>query len=154
MLLAAGGGCGRKAALRHEFDSIEAVARAVLEGLAARDEARLRELPLSREEFEGAVWPELPSNNGHIPLAYVWGDLHQKSLASLGATLAAHGGRRYRLVRVAFAGEATAYRSTVVHRRARVLVRDEEGRERWLALFGSILQRDRRYKLFSFAVQR
>ena len=56
------------------------------------------------------------------------------------------------LVSVDFDGESTVYGTFTVHRESRLTVRDQEGTERDVRLFGSILQRGDEYKLFSYLV--
>ena len=66
--------------------------------------------------------------------------------------MARHGGRRYTLRAVAFGGETTQYETYSVHREAVLDLVDDEGDELTLPLFGSILERDGEFKLFSFVV--
>jgi hypothetical protein len=56
------------------------------------------------------------------------------------------------LVAVDFDGESTPYDTFTVHRDSRLIVRDEEGVEREVRFFGSVLQRGEEYKLFSYVV--
>ena len=140
--------------LRHTFPSAEALSEAVLAALAADDIETLRALALDEVEFRTAVWPELPSSRPErgLPFDYVWGDLAQKSGNALRRLEARHGGRRYTLVAVRFAGETTLYRSWRVHRETVLDLRDERGEAVRLALFGSILEREGAFKLFSYVV--
>ena len=91
---------------------------AVLDAIQRRDITTLRSLALNEQEFREHIWPELPASRPerNLPFSYVWGDLHQKSEAALAQTLARHGGRRYMLVSVRFAGESTRYPSYTVYR--------------------------------------
>ena len=132
--------------------SPEAAAAAALEAIAARDIATLRTLALSEQEFRSHVWPELPAARPerNLPFSYVWGDLHQKSEQSLAQTLARHGGRRYALVSVRNDGETTRYPSYVVHRETVLEVRDESGVQLDLRLFGSLIDYDGAWKVFSY----
>lgn len=161
LLCLAGGGCARDAGsdpplapLRHTFPSPEALSRAVLTALAARDVDTLRALPLDETEFRDAVWPDLPASRPerNVPFDYAWSDLRQKSDNARRRLAARHGGRRYELVRVLFDAETTRYRTCEVHRETVLDLRDEEGEEVRLALFGSILEREGRFKLFSYVV--
>jgi hypothetical protein len=149
-------GCGAAGttALGETFDSREALAVAVLQRVERGDAAALRGLALDEVAFRQVVWPELPVSRPerNMPFDYVWSDLRQKSEASLHATLAAHGGRRYELARVEFLGESSPYRTFLVHRKAQLVVRDEHGRESRIRLFGSVLERDGLFKIFSFVV--
>ncbi|MCL4848942.1 MAG: hypothetical protein KJ066_20510 [Acidobacteria bacterium] len=150
-------GCSRRpspAPLEHTFESPEALAREVLKLVEFRDTHRLGQLALSEREFADLVWPELPASRPerNLPLDYVWTDLRTKSRAHLGRIAEQFGGRRYELVGVSFRGETTTYRSYAVHRKAELIVRAADGNEDRLRLFGSVLERGGRYKLFSFVV--
>jgi hypothetical protein len=140
--------------LSHTFESPDALARAVLDALAARDEAALATLSVSEAEFRTIVWPELPSSRPEVnlPVEYAWRDLNTKSRGHMGQTLAAWGGTRLELVQLAFLGETTAYRTFSVHRKSVLTVRTERGEHQQVRLFGSILERGGRYQLFSYVV--
>jgi hypothetical protein len=127
---------------------------AVLDGIARGDTAALRGLALNEQEFREHIWPELPASRPerNLPFSYVWGDLHQKSEMALGQTLARHGGRRYTLVSVRFAGDTTRYPSYTVFRETVLSVRDEQGVETDLRVFGSSLAKDDSWKVFSYVV--
>lgn len=134
--------------------SVEALAQAVLDAVATRDEAALRRLALSEQEFRQYVWPELPSSRPerNLSFSYVWGDLRTKSDAGLAAVLRDHGGRRYQLERVRFADGITQYDTSVVHRDSRLDVRGPDGERDTIQLFGSVIQRAGGFKVFSYVV--
>jgi hypothetical protein len=119
-----------------------------------RDTTTLQGLALSEGEFREQVWPELPAARPerNLPFSYVWGDLHQKSDLSLARTLARHGGRRYSLMSVRMEGDTTRYPSYTVSRETVLRARDETGTEVDLRLFGSIIQKDGGWKVFSYVV--
>lgn len=133
--------------------SAEAVAAAVLEALAGKDRAALEALALNEAEFRAHAWPELPAAKPerNLPFSYVWGDLAQKSRHTLSGTLATHGGVRYELQRVSFAGQ-TKYPSYIVHRETTIHVRDASGVEHPLRVYGSMLEKDGAWKVFSYVV--
>ena len=160
-LLCLAGGCTGNAEsdpppapLHHTFSSPEALSRAVLTALADNHVDTLRALALDELEFRDAVWPDLPASRPerNVPFDYAWGDLRQKSSNAFRRLVARYGGRRYELVEVHFAGETTQYRTYQVHRETVLDLLDEDGEEVRLALFGSILERDGEFKLFSFVV--
>jgi hypothetical protein len=144
--------CAERPQLSHTFRSEHALAERVLGALAARDIAVLEALPLSEQEFEQVVWPDLPASRPemNLPADYAWRTLAQNSRGYLARLLATHGGRRYRLVRIDFDGETTHYDAFVVHRKSRLVIQDEAGHERTLRLFGSVLERAGEFKLFSY----
>lgn len=148
--------CERRSAvqLSHTFDSAEAAAHAVLDALARRDAAALRQLPLDAHEFRTVVWPELPASRpeANLPVDYVWGSLHQTSAGNMVQILSEHGGRRYQLAEVRFRGETTRYASFSIHRKVELIVGDATGDTRRVRLFGSLLERSGRWKVVSFVI--
>jgi hypothetical protein len=149
-------GCGSNSSplLSNTYPSRETLANAVVAAVGRRDAATLRELALSEEEFREQVWPELPAARPerNLPFSYVWGDLRQKSDESLARTLARHGGRSYALVAVRSAGETTRYPSYNVFRETVLQVRDETGTLVDLRLFGSTIEKDGAWKVFSYVI--
>jgi hypothetical protein len=136
------------------FDSPESLARSFLRALSAGNVEKLKRFALTEQEFRDFVWPQLPRSRPEmgLPVEYAWGELNQKSLSSLAVTFRRHGGRKYELVSIGFREETTDYGLFLVHRRSRVVVRDERGRVVELELFGSILETQGTYKLFSYWV--
>ena len=86
------------------FESPEAVARAVVEGLRGGDLAALKGLALSETEFKHLVWPKLPAARPerNLPMDYVWGDLAGKSDANIRARLGGWQDRGFVLVSLSF----------------------------------------------------
>jgi hypothetical protein len=154
-VLVASSACGRGAPrFAHTFESPQALAAAVLAAVEAKDRATLESLALSETEFREQVFPEMPAW-GKIPTTYVWGDLRQKSANQIARLTASLGGRAFAVEDVAFDGGATAYRTFVVHRKPRLVVKElPSGPKRNLAVFGSVIECDGRYKLFSYVVNR
>jgi hypothetical protein len=134
-------------------ESPAAVAQAVIAAVTAGDTAALASLALSEEEFREHIWPALPSARPerNLPFSYVWGDLHQKSGTSLAATLARYRGQRMSLVDVRH-GEATTYPDFTVHRDSVFVVRKAEGSTEDVRLCGSMVEKDGRWKVFSYVV--
>ncbi len=147
------GAANLEPALSFTFDSPEALARAVLKAFAEEDVETLKGLPLSKEEFRVHVWPKLPASRPerNLPFDYGWTDLHQKSVNSIATNFAHYKGRKLELLSIGFKGETTDYENFVVHRESMMRVKDRKsGKELDLALFGSVLEWNGRYKIFSY----
>ena len=140
--------------LSHTFASPEALAQAVLARLGTKDLAGLRALPLSEAEFREHVWPELPVSRPerNVPFAYAWGQMKQHSDGHLETTFARYAGKPLRFVRSRSTGETTTYQSFVVMRESEIIAADATGRELILRLFGSVIVKNGRYKIFSYVV--
>jgi hypothetical protein len=158
MLLACGvmmTGCRRAAVLEQTFDSPEAVARAVLQGLEARDINALKALAVTEHEFRKMVWPKLPAATPgrNIPWDYVWNDLHGKSNMQLQARVNEWPGHvEGSVAKVEFVGETTDYETFRVRRKSVVVLRSPAGSESRHRIFGSLIEEAGRYKVFSYVV--
>ena len=153
LLLGSSAACTREAPpLAHTFESPEQLATDVLARLARNDRAGLQALALTHDEFEAHVWPKLPASRPerNVPLSFAWGRLQQQSDMSLAGTVSRLGGRAYTLQQVLFDGESTDYGTFTVHRKSVLVVRTPEGRVERIEVFGSILVKDARYKVFSY----
>lgn len=134
------------------FDSPEEAARQALEFVAQGDAESLSQLSLGEADFQEAVYPRLPASRPerNTSAAFLWGMLHQRSRNALAFTLNRHRGQRYELIAVDFVGETTDYGPFQVHRETVLTVETPDGERGTLRLFGSMLEQDGRYKIFSF----
>jgi hypothetical protein len=139
--------------LQHTAGTPVALATSVLAAVSAGDRAALASLALSEQEFRDHIWPALPAARPerNLPFSYVWGDLHQKSEASLRSSLERHRGHTWSLVDVRL-GEATVYDGYTVHRDAVFVVRAADGTTEDLRLCGSMVEQAGRWKVFSYVV--
>lgn len=155
LLLVACWSCG---APRQRFaeacPSPETLAGAFLQALEAGDRPRLERLALSEEEFRLEAFPEMPAF-GRIPTDLAWNQLSLRSLYGLSTVLARYGGRAWVLEGIDFRGATTVYQTFAVRRDPMLTLRDpSSGEIRELALFGSVLEYDGGFKLFSFNIDR
>jgi len=132
--------------------SLDKLAVDFLEALQKGDEERIRQLALSKGEFVQYVWPELPASapGTNLNSDFIWNQTHIHSLADLSGTFYKHKGKRYELAGVRFEDGTEDYGSYRVHRDARLKVLDEDGEERELNLFGSVLEMEGEFKIYSF----
>jgi hypothetical protein len=133
--------------------SAEALSRSFLRALANQDMKSLQGLRLTKDEFCQYVFPELPSSRlSNVTCDFVWQQATLKSLSGLSEMYPKHQGRKYEFVAMRFAKGTDAYPTYKVYKETHLVVRDESGRQQELRLFGSILEMDGVYKLFSFVI--
>lgn len=146
--------CRPTRSLAPAFESDDALARAVLDALEKRDSERLLALSVSRDEFADLVWPTLPASRPEVgmPMTYVWQDSFSKSRGSLAQTIEAFGGQRLTLVRVGFSGRQTDHRGVAIARRSYLVVKDDQGQERQIRVFGSVIRQAGRSKVYSYII--
>lgn len=151
-VLAAGACAARVPPLANGADSPQALASAVVSALERTDRKSLRDLAISEREFREHVWPELPAARPerNLPFSYVWADLKQKSDGHLARTLREFGGRNLRVASIRFAGGTSQFQTYRVHRDGRLTLTARDGTTREVALFGSVLEKNGRFKVFSY----
>ena len=131
--------------------SRDALVRAFVSALAARDTARLGRLALDRDEFAYLYYPTTPQGRPPYDLApdLMWFTLQTGSDKGLGRALEANGGRSLRLASYhcdpmpSREGENLVWGPCVVRYRV-------DGRLREARLFGLILERQGRFKFVSY----
>ncbi|HEY7546600.1 MAG TPA: hypothetical protein VID27_17045 [Blastocatellia bacterium] len=139
--------------LAYSERTAEELVRDFLNALAEGDEKKIASLRITKQEFCQYVWPELPSSRTpNVTCDWVWDQATLKSLSGLSEMLSKHKGKRYQLISLRFAKGTDSYDSYKVHKETRVTVRDEHGVEKELRLFGSMLEMDGQFKLFSFVI--
>lgn len=138
--------------LTYASSSIDELCKEVLERVAQKDLKLLEAMALTEDEFKSYVWPysEWSRPEVRMPFEYYWGLLHQRSSSELRGTLAKYGGEKFELISVRFAKETMEYQDAKVYRDPRLTVRDEEGREREMEMFGAIIELNGNYKIFSY----
>ena len=144
--------CSRVPPLAHTHDSALTLARAVASAVAQRSDRALEGMAVSEQEFRDHVWPSLPAARPerNLPFSYVWLDLHQKSLQGLQAVLGEYGGQMHDVTEVSFEG-VRKYEGYRVHGPTRFVVRTAEGTD-VVRLAGSFIEKDGRWKVFSYVV--
>lgn len=132
--------------------SIDELCREVLGKVAQNDRASLEALALTEDEAKRFVWPydEHSRPEVNMPFDFWWGDLHKRSSFRLTQSLQKFGGKKFELISVRFAKESMKYNDAIVQRDTHLTVRDEEGREWDVEMFGSIIELKGQYKIFSY----
>ena len=125
-----------------------------MDALAARDVARLTSLAITEAEVRANIWPSLPASDPAVgmPVDYLWSDTNLKSRGDLAETLQTHGGQPLTVEAVRFAGGSTDYDGFRVHGDTRVTVRDAAGLSREVRLFGSMVETQSGWKVYSYVV--
>jgi hypothetical protein len=139
--------------LKHAEASQEDLARAVLRTIAEENLEAMKDLSLSKEEFRKFVWPELPVSNPKTNLSvdFVWNDVFYRSMMSMQRIFNKLKGRDLKLVRVECHGEVAEYKSHRAYPDMEVIIREEDGKEVSFPLFGTLIEMDGLWKVYSYA---
>ncbi len=139
-------------ATHHGFPTAEAAAREALARLQAEDREGLLALAMGETEFRNVVYPRLPASRPerNTSAGFIWGQHEMRHLDDFDRTFRRFRGQQWELVELDFTGETTDYGEFRVHRGSRLTVRSPDGTERTVRLFGSMLERDGEFRIYSF----
>lgn len=141
---------GPSAALAHTRPSAESLVAGVLEAVAAGDAEELRGFLVTREEYETALWPQMPDGD-YTPFDFVWGLNEVNSRKGLRQLLNEFGGDRLELVTVRFSEEPESYEDFRLHTRAEVVVRrPDTGDTGTLSSFDVFVEHASGWKLLNY----
>ncbi|HQR39347.1 MAG TPA: hypothetical protein PLF26_13220 [Blastocatellia bacterium] len=128
------------------------LARRFLDCLARHDVESMKALRITKDEFCRYVFPELPaSRTPNVSCDWVWDQATLKSMAGMTRMLDDNGSANYEFVSMSVAS-TERHETYAVLKNPVVTVRDATGSTRDVRLFGSVLELDGQYKLFSFVV--
>lgn len=133
--------------------SLDALGRRFLSALESSDEASLREIAITKDEFERNVWPKLPASEpgSNLTSDWVWNQYALKNESSLSRLLRRFGGKEYEYAGFEFRGETRDYGEFLLHTEA-VLRVAENGEEKRVRLIGSVIEEAGQYKIYGFVV--
>jgi hypothetical protein len=138
--------------LRSAASSPAELAERFLDAIAEGDLAAARRLLLTFDEYERYIWPELPEADParNLNPAFVWEMTSIRGDAKLRGVIGNLGGRRLELEQLEFTGGVQQFPGFRLHRSSRLQLRDETGELQSVRLFGSVVERDGQFRIFSF----
>ena len=157
--------CGTRYQLTNSSSSIDEISQKVLAAVQKKDLKELESMRVTEQEFREIIFPGLPI--GKIEqwkknFDFVWGDVNTKSTYGLRYMLDSYGGQKFSYVKTIFKKGVTTYelestfpfwkQSYKGHEDARIVAKDETGKETELKLYGGIIEYKGRYKIMSFNV--
>jgi hypothetical protein len=138
---------------RDASPSIDALAERFVDAIARNDTAALRRMVLDRAEF---AWLYYPSSHVsrppyEAPPHLLWGQILAASNEGVSRALVRYGGRPLRFVAATCAQAPRVEDANRLHERCVLTLRDGDAPSFNARLFGSVIERDGRFKLISFA---
>lgn len=132
--------------------SPEVLARHFLEVLSRGDRQEILGLALTEEEFREFVYPVLPASRpgSNLSAEFLWSQTQLRSLGGFSKTMK-HAGKPYELLEVIVREGKREYEGFSIHRGVSLRVRDETGSVSEWKLFGSIIEMNGGFKIYSFA---
>jgi hypothetical protein len=142
--------------LANTFASPDEAVGALLEALARKDTAALRELAVTKFEFHDFVWPGLDAARPErrLPWDFVWQQHAMRHEHGLQQIVARYGGQALEFRGLELTGpvteHVTPHGTYRIHRSSVVELATPDGRIVTARLFGSLISSGERYKIYSF----
>lgn len=137
------------------FASLQEMTEELLDALAERDETRLRELSITRAEFDTIIWPANPNSQppSRLTADFAWEMYRPRYERGLRWLLEAHGGIRYALKEVRFLGETEDFGDFAVHHKSLLVLDTPSGETVRARLFGAVVEQQGRFKIYGYATR-
>ena len=121
--------------------------------LRQEDMGGLVSLSLSREEFRKYIWPELPASNPrtNVSLDYVWNDVWFRSVNRMKGTFERFKGQELTLVSIRQRGKVAVYPTHKAYPDWEIVIRNAAGKQGAYPLFGTLIEMDGVWKVYSYA---
>jgi len=127
-----------------------ALVQAVLDAVAVEDEATLKRFLVTRGEYEGILWPEMPDKD-YTPFDFVWSLNETNSRKGLHQLLERYGGLPLEVVSVELGDDPEVYEDFTLYPDTKVRVRrTDTGQEGVLPSFDVLVRYGRSWKLMNY----
>jgi hypothetical protein len=126
--------------------------RRFLDAVAANDIDAARTLAVTREEFDRYIYTELPASDParNLSAGFLWESTALRSEAGLRSAMSGVGGRSFELEGLRYTSGIDDYPTWRLHRGAQLTLRDAGGARYVVRLFGSVLELDGQFKIYSY----
>ncbi|MEO8575423.1 MAG: hypothetical protein ABI556_01925 [Gemmatimonadales bacterium] len=148
---AVGGDSAR--ALTGGATSREQLVRQFIDAVATADTMKLRQMVVTPREFSDLIYPESPNVRPPYlqPPGLVWSEIESSGATGLTRLMRRVGGQKLRYLGHDCVGDAERYGLSRIWKGCTVRVQSTDARIVTGRLFGSIVERDHRFKFLSYA---
>ncbi len=127
----------------------EELGRAVVVALNTKSAEQLFHLSVDKDQYIDELWPEFPQNPGFTG-EFAWSNLNKRNLKGIPKWVRNYGGKNYDFVRIRFTRPTRDYKKFKLRGGTVLTVKTPEGDERDLHILGSIVEKERYYRLLSY----
>ncbi len=145
-------GC-EQPAWTNSLDSPGQLGLAVVDALNRQDIERLNQLRVQRDAYLAWLWPAFPASRppSNFPENFAWENLNKKCTLGMQRAIARYGGHNLTFVDIRFDKPTETYDGFQLLRGTVLTLRTAEGNQKVeLKILGSVVVKDKRYKLLSY----
>ncbi len=140
--------CGDTTLQRGYGETPEELGRAIVAALNAESEEKLYHLRVDKDQYINELWPQFSSPG--MTGEFAWGNLNKRNLKGIPKWLHNYGGKNYKFVRIRFTKPTRDYKTFTLRGGTVLTVKTREDKERDLHILGSVVEKDRYYRLLSY----
>ena len=144
-------GC-EKPIWKNSLDSPDQLGLAVVDALNRQDIEYLNQLRVQREEFLDWIWPEFPASRppSNFPGDFAWSNMNKKCNTGMKKWITRYGGHNLEFAGIRFERSQETYDGFQLLRGTILTVQNTTGEKRDLKILGSVVVKNKRYKLLSY----
>ncbi len=134
-----------------EFRTPEELCEKMLEYLEKRDTTELIKITVSQVEYLNWIWQEEPASQPkfNIPLSFAWDNLYLNTVKALYKIIDRYGRKKWQFASLTFE-ESVPHQTYIYHRKPKLMVTDEKGREVQIKGLGTIVEMNRQFKFLNY----
>ena len=142
--------CGDATLKRGYGETPEELGRAVVSALNAKSAENLFHLRVDKDQYIDELWPEFPSKHNSFTAEFAWNNLNKRNMKGIPKWVQNYGGKNYDFVRIRFTRPTRDYKTFKLRGGTVLTVKTPEGKERDLHILGSVVEKERYYRLLSY----
>ena len=144
-------GCERSV-WKDSLDSPDQLGLAVVDALNRKDIEQLNRLRVQREAYLDWIWPAFPASRppSNFPGDFAWSNLNTKCNIGMRKWINRYGGHDLQFVNIRFDQPQQNYDGFHLLRGTVLTLQNAVGEKRELEILGSVVVKDKRYKLLSY----
>ena len=144
-------GC-EKPIWENSLNSPDQLGLAVVDALNRKDIEHLNRLRVQREEFLDWIWPEFPASQppSNFPGDFAWSNMNKKCNIGMKKWITRYGDHNLKFAGIRFERPQETYDGFQLLRGTILTVQNTAGEKRDLKILGSVVVKNKRYKLLSY----
>jgi len=144
--------CGNPAIKRGYGETPEELGKAVVAALNAQSEEDLHRLRVDKDMYMNELWPAFQAQRPALNFTadFAWGNLNKKCLTGVTKWIRRYNEKNYAFVRIQFTEPTQTYDGFQLRRGTVLTVKTPDGVEHDLRILGSVVEKDRYYRLLSY----
>lgn len=144
--------CGDSTLKRGYGETPEELGKAVVTALNAQSEDDLHRLRVDKDLYMNELWPAFQAQRPALNFTadFAWSNLDKKCRTGVSKWVRRYNEKNYEFVRIQFTEPTQTYDGFQLRRGTVLTVKTPDGKEHALRILGSVVEKERYYRLLSY----